>query len=373
MRCGVEQLHGRSHRECGDHGLGRRVESDDGDAERVGCRRRDDRVDLAGSQHPLGFVQVGCRDRLEGLVAVDDGGCLRDDRDLRGRRLRTEDAAEHDRGEHGEHEHAGGDEERPAAEPHRDLAAGDERDAVDEARGAALSLLGAHRTTSLKIWASVVCSRVNETTSPRETASASTACLAASESASKTAQPPSNSSTRMPGCLPQPAGIARHEQLPSLGRVLGAQCVAAARGADASAGDDHQVVAEALDDVELVRREEHRGTGCRDIREHRLHRLDGHRVESRERLVEHEHLGAVHECRGDLRALLVAEREALDGVVRALAEAEALEQLEGVAVGGCRRPAVQAREVDGLLEQPHLGVEAAFLRHVAEAAAVGAR
>ena len=107
--------------------------------------------------------------------------------------------------------------------------------------------------------------------------------------------------------------------------------------------------------------------------QHALHRLDGHRVEARERLVEHEHLGPVHERRRDLGALLVAERERLDGVVRALAEAESLEQLEGVAVRGGRAPAVQAGEVDRLLEHPHLRVEPALLGHVAEAAAVGTR
>ncbi len=233
-----------------------------------------------------------------------------------------------DRREHGEHEHAGRPEERLAADPHPDLAPRDEADAVDEARGGALGGVGrigsagvgrcvrAHRTTSRKIWASVVCSRVNVTTSPRAIASASTARRAASDSASKTAQPPSNSSTRIPGCLPEPAGVARHEQLPPLGRVLRAQCFAAARRADATVGDDHEVVAEPLDDVELVRREQHGCAGCRDIRQHALHRLDGHRVEARERLVEHEHLGAVHEGGGDLRSLLVAEREALDRVAR---------------------------------------------------------
>jgi hypothetical protein len=57
--------------------------------------------------------------------------------------------------------------------------------------------------------------------------------------------------------------------------------------------------------------------------------------------------------------------------VRALAESEPFEQLDGVATGGGRGPAVQTREVHGLLEQPHLRVETALLGHVAEAAAVG--
>ena len=128
----------------------------------------------------LGLVLVGCRDRL------DARRCRRRPRRRPRRRrpscvgvLRAEDAAEYDRREHGEHEHARRDEERLAAQPHRDLAPGDEPDAVDEARGVRSAGSGgsarpacgrcvrAHRTTSLKIWASVVCSRVKLTTSPR--------------------------------------------------------------------------------------------------------------------------------------------------------------------------------------------------------------
>jgi hypothetical protein len=98
--------------------------------------------------------------------------------------------------------------------------------------------------------------------------------------------------------------------------------------------------------------------------------VDGERIEARERLVEDQHLGVVHERGGDLRALLIAERERLDVVAEALAETELLEQ--GARAGpASAAEAVQAGEVDDVLEHLHLRVEAALLGHVAEAAPVG--
>ncbi len=76
--------------------------------------------------------------------------------------------------------------------------------------------------------------------------------------------------------------------------------------------------------------EQHRRAGVGDILQHGQDALDRDRVESRERLVENGHLRAVHEGGCDLRTLLVAERQALHHVVRALGETEALEQLAGL-------------------------------------------
>ena len=108
--------------------------------------------------------------------------------------------------------------------------------------------------------------------------------------------------------------------------MLQSQLVAGSGCADASFRDDDQVVAEPLDDVELVAGEQHGRAGGRAILEHVDDDLDGERVESGERLVEHEDLGVVHECGGDLRALLVAERELLDRVAGALGESESLKE-----------------------------------------------
>jgi hypothetical protein len=75
----------------------------------------------------------------------------------------------------------------------------------------------------------------------------------------------------------------------------------------------------------------------------------------------------VHERRGELHALLVAERELLDAIPGALAEPQALDPAIG------RRPRragvepVQPREVDELVAHAHLRVQPTLLRHVTEA------
>ncbi len=107
--------------------------------------------------------------------------------------------------------------------------------------------------------------------------------------------------------------------------------------------------------------------------QHAGHDVHGERVEARERLVEDQHLGVVHECGGDLRALLVSEREGLDVVGEALAEPELLEQRGRAGLGIRSREPVEPREVDDLLEDLHLRVEPAFLGHVPESPAIGCR
>ncbi|MDF2918962.1 MAG: hypothetical protein K0S70_3179, partial [Microbacterium sp.] len=58
------------------------------------------------------------------------------------------------------------------------------------------------------------------------------------------------------GFAAQPPGIPRRDQLVAVTLVLTAETVAGAGRPDGAAGDDDEVVAEALDDVELVRREQ---------------------------------------------------------------------------------------------------------------------
>ena len=81
--------------------------------------------------------------------------------------------------------------------------------------------------------------------------------------------------------------------------------------------------------IELVRREQHGGAGGGALLQHAGHDVDRERVQARERLVEDQHLGVVHERGGDLGALLVAERQGLDVVAQPLAEPELLEQRGG--------------------------------------------
>ena len=95
------------------------------------------------------------------------------------------------------------------------------------------------------------------------------------------------------------------------------------------------------------------------------------RVEAGERFVEDERLRLVEQRGDDLDPLLVAEAELLDPVAGAVGEAEPLE-----ARGADDAPARpsspdELAEVDQLVEDLLLGVEAALLGHVAEAAPVG--
>ncbi len=100
--------------------------------------------------------------------------------------------------------------------------------------------------------------------------------------------------------------------------------------------------------------------------EHLAERLDRDRVETRERLVEDEQVGLVHERGRELDALLVAVRQLLDGRVRAVAEAEPIEpRVRGGERGGPVET-VELGEEGELGGGRHLRVEAALLRHVAE-------
>ena len=74
---------------------------------------------------------------------------------------------------------------------------------------------------------------------------------------------------------------------------------------------------------------------------------------------------------GELRALLVAERQRLRAAVGDLGEAEALEPLVGRRARPRAVDAVQAGEVDELVGDAHLRVQPALLRHVAEPRASG--
>ena len=76
------------------------------------------------------------------------------------------------------------------------------------------------------------------------------------------------------------------------------------------------------------------GTPVRGVvGEHAAQHVDADRVEAGERLVEDEQLGVVHERGRELHALLVAERELLHAVARALGQPEPLDPAVGRAAG----------------------------------------
>ena len=171
------------------------------------------------------------------------------------------------------------------------------------------------------------------------------------------------------GGVPLARPIHLDPQEPFGGGVL-AQFVDRTRSDQPAVGDDRDLVAEALDKLELMAREEHGGALARTLDQRVGEHVDRNRVEPRKRLVEDQHVGLVHERRRELDALLVAERERIDAVLPPLLHAEPLGPAVGCGNGFCLGHSVQARHVHELLVHLHARVEAAFLRHVPEAPAV---
>ena len=85
---------------------------------------------------------------------------------------------------------------------------------------------------------------------------------------------------------------------------------------DPSVVDDDDVLAQVLDQVELVAGEQHRRAGGGDLGEQLGHGAHGDRIETGERLVEHEQVGLVDERGDQLDALLVAVRQGVKAVAR---------------------------------------------------------
>ena len=108
-------------------------------------------------------------------------------------------------------------------------------------------------------------------------------------------------------------------------RHRGAQVVQLAGEHDAAVVDDDDVLAQVLDQVELVAREQHRRARGGELGEQLGHGADRDRIEAGERLVEHEQLRLVDERGDQLDALLVAVRQRVEAVARAIGEAEPLE------------------------------------------------
>jgi len=89
--------------------------------------------------------------------------------------------------------------------------------------------------------------------------------------------------------------------------------------------DDAHAVAQPLDELELVAREDDGQPRIGLLTQDCAHDIDGDRIETRERFVEHEQIGSEHECRGQLDALLVAQAQGLHLVGGPLCQAKPLE------------------------------------------------
>ena len=130
--------------------------------------------------------------------------------------------------------------------------------------------------------------------------------------------------------------------------------------------DDGDVVANVLDQIELMGREQDRRPfGCALLKDLR-HRFDTDRVETRKGLVEHQQLRVVHERCRQLHPLLVAVGKSLDLVGAAFSQAEPLEPAAGARPGFGLAHAMKGAEIGELVFRFHLRVEAPGLGHIAE-------
>ena len=87
----------------------------------------------------------------------------------------------------------------------------------------------------------------------------------------------------------------------------GSQLLDRAGGNQLAGADDDDPVAQALNDVELVRGEERGDTGLSPLTQDLAHDVHGHRVQAGEGLVQDEQGRVSHEGRGQLDTLLVTE------------------------------------------------------------------
>ena len=136
---------------------------------------------------------------------------------------------------------------------------------------------------------------------------------------------------------------------------------------DATAGDDDDVLADVLDEVELVAGEQDADAGRGPFLDDLGHRRDADRVQAGERLVHDQQLRLVDERGRELDPLLVAVRQLLELGLRPIGQAHPLQPAQGRGVGVAAAHAVLLREVAQLLGDPHPRIEAALLGHVAEA------
>src|ERR1041385_1815608 len=130
--------------------------------------------------------------------------------------------------------------------------------------------------------------------------------------------------------------------------------------------DDAELLAQLLRLLHDVRREEDRCAAGTELQDRVLHHLRVHRIEARERLIEHQQRGFVQDRRNELHFLLHALRELIDAAVAPVREAQAFEPLLAAFPGAASFDAFHLAEEHEHVEHPHLAVQAAFLREIAD-------
>ena len=135
--------------------------------------------------------------------------------------------------------------------------------------------------------------------------------------------------------------------------------------------DDRDVLADVIDELQLMAGEQDRGAAGSLAAEHLGEGSHRERVEPGKGLVEHEEVGLVQQRRRELGALLVSVGELLDFRRGAVGEAEPLEPSRRCRTCRAVGEPVQRAEVRELIAERHPRVEPALLRHIAKAQACG--
>jgi len=86
-----------------------------------------------------------------------------------------------------------------------------------------------------------------------------------------------------------------------------AQIIHSSRSDEPPVVDDGDVVADPLDELELVAGENDCGASRHLTFQHVAHEIDAHRIEAREGLVQNQQIGVVHQRHRELNTLLIAE------------------------------------------------------------------
>ena len=139
---------------------------------------------------------------------------------------------------------------------------------------------------------------------------------------------------------------------------------------DLAALDDHDRVADPLDLLEVVGRDDdvHAELGA-DAADQGEHLRPLHRVEAVGRLVEEHELRVVRDRRGELHALALPRRHRADGAEPLLAEPDEPERVVRALHAARAREQVHLREMPHEVGRGELGRQVVVLRRVADAGA----
>ena len=167
----------------------------------------------------------------------------------------------------------------------------------------------------------------------------------------------------------RPVALDPHHQAPP---AAGRQVVHRPDDDEAAVVDDRHLLAEILDQIELVAREEDAAAGLGLLDEHLPDGVDAGGVEAGQRFVEHQQLRVVRRGpppAGPAAGCRARAPRPCSSCGRRSRDARARSAWPRAASG--RLEAVQAPEVLDLLADEHAGVQAALLGHVAEPPALG--